>query len=243
MKERKPLNPIVQIVLAVLGALILAAAGYFLLIKPEGAKLKSIKAKESDAQQALAAYSQKVAAARSAPKIRIADVYRLAKAMPSEADMPDVLLELSQLARDSGIQFDSISPQPEISLGTFSVLPIAVTFNGTFYDLADLLYRLRSLVEVHAGALDATGRLFSVDSLSFGESPQHAFPHIQATLVIDAYVYGASASPTSVLTPPSTTTSSTTTTGTTTTTSTTGTTATTPSTTTPGSSASAAGAP
>jgi type IV pilus assembly protein PilO len=247
VSSRKPLNPIVQIVLAIVGALIIGAAGYFLLIKPEGAKVKRIKAQEADAQQALAAFDQKVAAARSAPKIRIADVYRLAKAMPSQPDMPDVLLELSQLARDSGIQFNSISPQPEIAVGSFSVLPISVTFNGTFYDLADLLYRLRSLVEVHAGALDATGRLFSVDSLSFGQSPQQAFPHIQATLVIDAYVYGASSAPTSpstppAATPPATSTTGTSTTGTSTTststTATTGTTATTPA----GASASATGA-
>ena len=237
MNDRKPLNPTIQIVIAIVGALILAAGGYFMLIKPEGAKVKRIKAKESDAQQALAAYGQKVAAARSAPKIRIADVYRLAKAMPSHTDMPDVLLELSQLARDSGIQFNSISPQPEIALGNFSVMPISVAFDGTFYDLADLLYRLRSLVEVHAGTLDATGRLFSVDSLSFAQSPQQSFPHIEATLVIDAYVYGVSSAPVSLAPPPATTTETTTTT-----TSTTDTTATT-STTTPGTSASAAGAP
>jgi type IV pilus assembly protein PilO len=238
VSDRRALNPIVQIALAIVGALVLGAAGYFLLIKPEGAKLKRIKASESDAGQAIAAYSQKVAAARSAPKIRIADVYRLAKAMPNSPDMPDVLLELSQLARDSGIQFNSISPQPEIALGSFSVLPITVTFDGTFYDLADLLYRLRSLVEVHAGALDATGRLFSVDSLTFGQSPQQSFPHIQATLVIDAYVYGSSGAAPAA--PPSTSTSATTTTSTSSTTTTTATT-TTP-TTTPGSSASAAGA-
>jgi len=239
VKERKSLHPALQIALPVVGAVILLLVGYFMLIKPEGTKLKHIKAQESDARQTLAAYSQKVQAARSAPKIRIADVYRLAKAMPSHTDMPDVLLELSQMARDSGIQFDSISPQPEIALGTFTVLPISVTFNGTFYDLADLLYRLRSLVEVHAGALDATGRLFSVGSLSFGESPQQSFPHIQATLVIDAYVYGAAAGA-SLLAPPSTPTT-TGTTGATTTGATTTSSTTTTSTTTPGTTASAAG--
>ncbi len=233
MTARKTLNPTVQIVIAIVGALVLGAAGYFLLIRPEGSKLKQIKAQESDAQQTLAAYTQKVAAARSAPKIRIADVYRLAKAMPSQPDMPDVLLELSQLARDSGIEFTSISPQPEVAIGSFSVLPISVTFDGTFYDLADLLYRLRSLVEVHAGALDATGRLFSVDSLTFGQSPQQSFPHIQATLVIDAYVYGASGAAPATAAPPATPTTTGTETSSTTTTSSTSTTAATPSTTPP----------
>ena len=47
-------------------------------------------------------------------------------------------------------------------------------------------------MNVHGGRLDATGRLFTVDTLSFGESPLK-FPRIQATLVIDAFVYGTGA--------------------------------------------------
>jgi type IV pilus assembly protein PilO len=240
VKERKPVNPVVLIVLIVFGVLIVGAAGYFMLIRPQGAKIKHIKAQQDSANATLAAYHQKVLAARAAPKIRVADVYRLAKAMPSQTDMPDVVLELSQLARDTGIRFDSISPQPVVTVGSYSVMPISVTFNGTFYDLADLLYRLRSLVNVHSGRLDATGRLFTVDTLSFGESPLK-FPRIQATLVIDAYVYGAgggAASSAPLPTPTSPTTTGSTTTGATTTTSTT-----TTSTTTPSASASAAGAP
>jgi len=231
MKERKPVNPVVLIALVIVGVLLVGGLGYFALVRPQGAKLKSIKANEQSAQAKLDAYHQKVLAARAAPKIQVADVYRLAKAMPAKTDMPDLVLELSQLARDTGIRFDSISPQPAFAAGSYTVLPISVTFNGTFYDLADLLYRLRSLVNVHAGRLDATGRLFSVDTLAFGESPLK-FPRIQATLLIDAYVYGgvpASSSPTPVT--PTTSTSTATTETTTTTTPTSGT------------SASAAGAP
>ena len=236
MNAKKPLNPIVLIVLIVFGMLVFGAAGYFVVVKPQGSKVKSIKQQEADAQAALAAYNQKVDAARSAPKIQIADVYRLAKAMPAKTDMPDLLLELSQLARDTGISFDSISPQAPVAVGSYTVLPISVTFNGTFYDLADLLYRLRSLVNVHAGRLDATGRLFTVDTLSFGESPLK-FPRIQASLVIDAYVYGGSAAPAApVATPIPTSTD-------TTSTSTTSTTTTSETTTTSDTSASAAGAP
>jgi type IV pilus assembly protein PilO len=231
VKQLKPLNPAIRIAVILLGMLVFGLVGYFALVKPQGAKLKSIKAKESTAQAALAAYNQKVVAARSAPKIEVADVYRLAKAMPATTDMPDLLLELSQLARDTGIRFDSISPQAPVALGTYTVLPISVTFNGTFYDLADLLYRLRSLVNVHAGRLNATGRLFTVDTLTFGQSALK-FPRIQATLVIDAYVYGTGV-PAPALTPAAPAATDTTAT----------TTSTTPTTTSSDSSASAAGAP
>jgi hypothetical protein len=123
---------------------------------------------------------------------------------------------LSQLARDTGIRFDSISPQAIAPIGSYTVLPVSVTFQGNFYNLADFLYRLRSLVSVQAGRLDATGRLFSVDTLTFNESTLK-FPQIQATLVIDAFVYGSGV-PTAAVTPATPTTTATTTTATTSTT-------------------------
>lgn len=210
----KQLHPGALIGIVVGGVVLVGLAGWFLLIRPQGAKLKSLKEQTAEVQAKVDAYNQQVAAARAAPKIEVADVYRLAKAMPDRTDMPDLLLELSQLARDTGIRFDSISPQSGAVVGSYQVIPIAVTFNGNFYNLADFLYRLRSLVSVHGGTLDATGRLFSVDTLTFNESPLH-FPQIQASLVIDAFIYASGAPPPLVAPTPTTTTTDTTSTTTT----------------------------
>jgi type IV pilus assembly protein PilO len=223
MKNAKSLSQNALIGIIVGGVLVFGLAVWFLLVHPQGGKLNNLKREATDVQEKIDAYHQQVAAARSTPKIEVADVYRLAKAMPNKTDMPDLLLELSQLARDTGIRFDSISPQTVAAVGSYSVLPISVTFNGNFYNLADFLYRLRSLVSVHGGRLDATGRLFAVDTLSFNESDLK-FPQIQATLVIDAFVYAAAPAPAvapPAATPPASTT--TTTAGTTTTSDTSGT--------------------
>jgi Pilus assembly protein, PilO len=233
----KQLHPGALIGIILGGVLLFGLAGWFLLVHPQSSKLKSLKEQTAEVQAKLDAYQQQVAAARAAPKIEVADIYRLAKAMPDRTDMPDLLLELSQLARDTGIRFDSISPQSGAAIGSYQVIPISVTFNGNFYNLADFLYRLRSLVSVHGGRLDASGRLFSVDTLTFNESPLH-FPQIQASLVIDAFVYGSGSPPPLVATP-TTTTTSTDTTGTTTTSATTTTTSSEPAPT----GASATGAP
>jgi hypothetical protein len=224
LPKQLPLPAMIAIIVG--SVLLFGFVGWFLLVRPQGAKLDDLKRQTVDAQQKIDAYNQQVAAARSAPKIEVADVYRLAKAMPDRTDMPDLVLELSQLARDTGIRFDSIAPQPTVSLGAYQVIPISVTFNGNFYNLADFLYRLRSLVSVHAGRLDATGRLFSVDTLTFNESPLK-FPQIQASLVIDAFVYGTG-TPAPAVAPPTATTPSTTPPTTTTTTTTTTTPAETP---------------
>jgi type IV pilus assembly protein PilO len=225
VKERKPLPQNAVIAIVVVAVLLVGFIGWFLVVHPQSGKVADLKRQAQDVQERIDAYNQQVAAARSAPKIEVADVYRLAKAMPDKTDMPDLLLELSQLARDTGIEFNSISPQPPVAIGSYAVVPISVTFNGNFYDLADFLYRLRSLVTVHAGRLDATGRLFEVDTLTLNEG-ERKFPQIQATLVIDAFVYAAAPAPAPVAAPPAsgaatTSTTSTTTTDTTSTTTTT----------------------
>lgn len=227
MKGKLSQNALIGVIVA--GVLVFGLAAWFLVVHPQSGKVANLKRQAQDVQEKIDAYHQQVTAARSAPKIEVADVYRLAKAMPTNPDMPDLVLELSQLARDTGIGFDSISPQPVAAVGSYSVLPISVTFSGNFYNLADFLYRLRSLVTVHAGRLDATGRLFSVDTLAFNES-EKKFPQIQATLVIDAFVYAAAPASVPAATPPA----ATATTSTTETTTTGGT---------PSSSASATGAP
>jgi type IV pilus assembly protein PilO len=210
MKQVKalPQNALIGIIVG--GVLLFGLVVWFLFVHPQGGKLTNLKRQAADVQEKIDAYHQQVVAARSTPKIEVADVYRLAKAMPNKTDMPDLVLELSQLARDTGIRFDSISPQPVAAVGSYSVLPISVTFNGNFYNLADFLYRLRSLVTVQSGRLDATGRLFAVDTLSFNESDLK-FPQIQATLVIDAFVYAAAPAPAAApaATPPAATTTTT----------------------------------
>ena len=207
MKGKLSQNALIGIIVA--GALVFGLAAWFLLVHPQSGRVSSLKREAQDVQGKIDAYHQQVTAARSAPKIEVADVYRLAKAMPTKTDMPDLVLELSQLARDTGVSFDSISPQQLAPVGSYAALPISVTFNGNFYNLADFLYRLRSLVTVHAGRLDATGRLFSVDTLAFNES-EKKFPQIQATLVIDAFVYSSAPAPVPAATPSASTTTSTT---------------------------------
>ena len=196
---------------AIVAALILAcaAAGYFMVVSPKKAEAmrldEEIAAAQVDLRDALAA----TAAQDDTQPIAVADIFRLATAMPSTPDMPGILLELSRTADETGIRFKSITPQPALQIGAYQLVPIDVTFDGSFYALSDLLFRLRTLVTVRRGELQATGRLFSVASVDFSESDR-GFPLLAATLKLNAYVYGLSAAPSAVPpaaeTPPATTT-------------------------------------
>jgi hypothetical protein len=203
------------------GDLLLLLLGWVLLVSPQRQTAASIarstRAAEAQIEEAQHAVQQaeNPPAAPKQPEIRTAALYELAKAMPSTTDMPDVLLELDQVARAAGVTVNSITPGAISAGNGYGVLPITLSFSGDFYSLTDLLYRLRTLVAVRHGELDATGRLFAVDTV--GLSPSGVGKQLTASVTVNTFVYGA-APP---LAPAVTTTPSTDTTGTDTTTTTT----------------------
>jgi Tfp pilus assembly protein PilO len=190
--RRKPSQQALAGVLAAL--LVLAAvAAYFLLISPQRSRAAELK-KEADAtREEVTRLRQLTQQVQQTEPIRVADLFRMTKAMPSEVDMPGMILQLNRIARETGIRFDSITPQAPAEANGAQAIPINLVFQGNYFELADFLFRLRSLVNVRGGTLDATGRLFVVSSVSFSEG-EKKFPQIQATLTVAAYVYGSAAS-------------------------------------------------
>ena len=192
MKLKRPF-PQGVVVGGIVGAgLFVLLIGWFVVVRPQSHKASSLAAQTASVQSQItsnlaAIAAQKNATAVVAPKIRVADVYKLAKAMPSAVDMPDILLELSQVANDAGVDLQNISPNPPASDGTIG---LGMSVSGDFFTVTDLLYRLRNLVTVRNGALEATGRLFSVDTISF--SPSGA-GKIDATIALHTYTYNGSA--------------------------------------------------
>ena len=205
------------------GDLLLLLLGWMLLVSPQRQTATGIahatQAAEAQIQEAQRVVQQPTTttAAPKQPEIRTAALYQLAKAMPAGTDMPDVLLELDQVARAAGVTLNSISPSGVTAGNGFGVIPISISFSGDFYSLTDLLYRLRTLVTVRHGALDASGRLFAVDGV--GLSPSGVGNQLNASVTVNTFVYGAAGSTTApAATPPSTGTTGTDTTTTATTT-------------------------
>jgi Pilus assembly protein, PilO len=187
----------VVIVLIVVGFLIAGAGGYFLLLGPQRSHAASLDKQIADTQSSIDSARALTLQAKQGAKIRVADIFRLTKAMPDQTDMAGILLELNQVAQDTGITFTQITPATvAVALSGYEAIPITVEFEGNFYELSDLLYRLRNLVDVRHGALDSAGRLFAIDSIDFAEANPPGFPQIKAHLTIDAFVYGIGTAPT-----------------------------------------------
>ena len=181
--------------------LIVAAVGFFLLVKPKMDESSSLDERITEFQGkvdvALAAQRQ----GTPGGSIRVADLFRLTRAMPESIDMAGVILELNSVAERSGVDFVSISPAaPVAAPAGYQSVPIKLTFEGNYYDLTDFLFRMRNLVVVRDGELETAGRLFTLDGLDIVEGTG-GFPQVQAGLTVSAYTFAPGAAPAPGATP------------------------------------------
>lgn len=195
-KKLKALDQRIQIAGVAVAVILVAVAGYMFLVSPQKKEAAKVQKQVVAEQGAIVQRRAELRAGLHPPTIQTADVFRLARAMPDRQDMPGIILTLSEVASEAGIQFSLIEPEtaPLATTGSYQDYRIHLQFTGDFYGLSDFLYRLRSLVVVHHGELEATGRLFNVEQLAFTVAG-HAFPQISADLFVDAYVYGAPPAP------------------------------------------------
>lgn len=208
MKKPKLSPAMACVLIGFAGALVLAA-GMFLFVMPQGHKASKI-GEDIDATRTQIVTAKALSRQRPEEKIRAADLFKVVEAMPDETDMTGVILQLQQTAGEAGVRFDSIQPGVSEAGAGYDIQPVDLAFEGNYFSLTDFLYRLRRLVEVRHGKLDATGRLFSVGKIDFEPAEGSGFPRIAATVTVNAFAYDpASASPLSGLPPTGTTTTTT----------------------------------
>jgi Tfp pilus assembly protein PilO len=177
--------------LALAGAAILvyAAALWLLVVSP--ARSDAATAKEDLAAAEVRLAEAQVASTRprgaDAP---VVDVFRLARAMPGSDEQPGLVLELSRLAKRSGVTLQGIAPQePVAAVGGPSLIPVRVTVGGQYARITEFLRQTRQLVAVRDGKIYARGRLLSIESVALVESVAHGFPKLDATIMVNAFVY------------------------------------------------------
>jgi Tfp pilus assembly protein PilO len=190
MKARlEALSPRALTIGAVAAVIVYAAVVWLLLVSPK-------RGEAADARAEVVAAEIRLAEARAASNrptsagAPVSDVFRLAKAMPGSDDQPGLVLELDRLARATGVKLRVIAPQdPLAGVGGPMSIPLSVTVGGSYFQISKFVQRIQALVTVRDGKVQARGRLFAVQSLELGESPTETFPELDATIVLNAYVY------------------------------------------------------
>jgi Tfp pilus assembly protein PilO len=203
VKQAKLSPKALSLIVGAVGVLVLLA-GLFVLVKPQHDKASALSAELATTQtQIVTARAQ--AKQKPEQKLRATNLFKLAKAMPDDLDMTGIVLQLQKTADDAGVDLNSIGPGTVAAATGYSVQPIALGLEGNFASLTNFLARLRRLVGVRHGSLDAAGRLFTVDSIQFSPG-EDGFPKLSAKLNVAAYVYDPAAAGAAAAAPPTTTT-------------------------------------
>lgn len=68
------------------------------------------------------------------------------------------------------------------------VMPYNLTFTGDFFEIADFISRLDSMVHTDTSGPGVDGRLVTVDGFSLSADTQRGFPHLAADMHVTTYV-------------------------------------------------------
>ncbi len=183
--------------------LVYALALWMLVISPKRSEVTAVADDVIAAELKLAGAQLDAKRPQAAAGTQVSDVLRLAKAMPSSADQPGLVLELDRLARSTGVRLGSITPRdPALGAGGATTIPVVVTAEGSYREITRFLQRTRGLVKFRGGEIRATGRLFTLQAVELSESNASGFPLLDATITLNAFVYDGPIVP---VTPPAST--------------------------------------
>jgi Tfp pilus assembly protein PilO len=141
--------------------LVIVAMAWFFLISPLRAQIATTDSAIGAEQTKIAAAQAKLAQAevtRTEGEKNQARLIELAKMVPASTQVPSLLVQIQDLADQSGITFDSVTPGDAKEANGFQIIPLTLEFTGTYFDLSDFAYRAEQLVA-------APGRLLTVKSV------------------------------------------------------------------------------
>ena len=192
--------------LVAVGVAAYVLAVWFLFVSPKRAEAARLQQDVAAAEAQLAEAQAAASGSPSAPKTRVSDLFRLAKAMPSSVDQASLLLELDALARRANVTTASVTIQEPTTLtGGTTAIPVAVTVTGTFDQITGYLVKMRRLVGLTGDHPYATGRLLTVQSVDLTESRSRGFPNLDAAILLNAHAYDGPVAAPAPTTPPETT--------------------------------------
>ena len=177
--------------LAVVAVVVMAAAFWMLLLGPKRDKAGELGEQVTQIQSEVAserAVAQSSLAAKKNFTKNYAELVQLGKSVPAEAATPSLLVQLNGVSDNAKTDFQGItgagaaegSEEPASPEGESALIPIGATagpagllampyqlqFEGGFFQVANFIEGIDSLVETKNGVVDAKGRLITIDGFN-----------------------------------------------------------------------------
>ena len=142
---------IVKLILVLLLAAAVIAAGYFLDIKDQHAQIERIKRTEADLKSDFE-FKQAKAANLDSYKKQLEDMREsfgaMLRQLPDKTEVADLLVDVSQTGLAAGLEFELFQPQAEIPKDFYAELPIKIRVTGLYHEFGDFIGGLASLPRI-----------------------------------------------------------------------------------------------
>lgn len=143
---------------------LVVAGGWYLDWSDQARSLERVVAKEAELKQAFE-LRQRRAANLEAYEQQLADMEATFGAMlrqlPSQADVPKLLVDVSQTGLASGLEFELFKPLPEIKREFYAELPVSVRVRGDYHQFARFISAVANLpriVTLHDISIERAGK-------------------------------------------------------------------------------------
>jgi type IV pilus assembly protein PilO len=138
--------------LGILGLVLVAVAFWFVLLSPLLSELETVRAEREGREARLQSLNAEVAeleaVRENAPQIE-RRLLELSRRVPEQDEMPTLLVQIEEVAQAAGVLQLSVAPgDPEVFSAegvNYSRIPVEMSFEGTYEQMQDFLFRLRNL--------------------------------------------------------------------------------------------------
>ena len=156
-----------SLLLMIIGFVVVVGGIFWFYVKPAKADLKTKQEASAAAQdnvtQLQAELTKLTQQVKKPTLVPIADELRLAKAYPYSEDVPVLILQLEELAKQTKVKLDSAAPAAGTDYAGVTGTPFTIAVTGKYWNVQDFLYRVHNRVSVDGkGRLQIKGRLLAV---------------------------------------------------------------------------------
>lgn len=154
----------VKLVMAGVVCVAIIIAGYNLVIKEQRAELAQLQRKEPQLKNS---YLEKKALAINldAYKAQMVEAEEtfgvLLKQLPNESEIPDLLIDMTQVGLSRGLQFEQIKPGNTIEKDFYAEKLVNIKANGEYHQIANFVSDIAALP-----------RIINVDNFKLKRSPE-----------------------------------------------------------------------
>jgi len=179
----------VKLLMAGLLCIAIIAAGYYFIIKDQQAALEAEESKEPGLKKTflekkalainLDAYKQQMVEAEETFGV-------LLKQLPNESEIPDLLIDMTQVGLSRGLQFQQIKPGVNVAKDFYAEKNVNIVANGTYDQVAGFVSDIAALPRIINVANFSLERLSdNNENLKF-EATTKTYHYLEETYVEDS---------------------------------------------------------